>query len=144
MSRSRGGGGARFARGGAVHPFRSGLSAAITGGEENQANGMFAFVGTGCGNSAGNGPVDADCDTTFGFQSVTGGIFNLASGDRSSITAGYLNTASGGDASVTAGNENRLSRHRCGQCHGEWSSCGSWRVIGPQVSMTSASAALAE
>src|SRR5665213_4321964 len=20
-----------------------------------------------------------------------------------------------------------LSRHRCGRCHGEWSSCGSWR-----------------
>ena len=38
----------------------------------------------------------------------------------------------------------RLSRHRCGQCHGEWCSCGRWRVIGPQVSITSASAALAE
>jgi transposase len=37
-----------------------------------------------------------------------------------------------------------LSRHRCGQCHGEWSSCGRWSVIGPQVSITSASAAFAE
>jgi hypothetical protein len=37
-----------------------------------------------------------------------------------------------------------LSRHRCGQCHGEWCSCGRWRVIGPQVSITSACAALAE
>jgi len=37
-----------------------------------------------------------------------------------------------------------LSRHRCGQSHGD---CGSWgrrRVIGPQVSSTSARAALAE
>ncbi len=39
-----------------------------------------------------------------------------------------------------------LSRHRCGQCHGEvavagW--CGRRSVIGPQVSMTRARAALA-
>ena len=40
-----------------------------------------------------------------------------------------------------------LSRHRCGQCHpipSACSSCGRWRVIGPQVSRTRASAALAE
>jgi len=40
--------------------------------------------------------------------------------------------------------DNWLSRHRCGQSHGD---CGSWgrrRVIGPQVSSTSARAALAE
>jgi hypothetical protein len=37
-----------------------------------------------------------------------------------------------------------LSRHRCGQDHGEYSSCGRRSVIGPQVSMASASAALAE
>ena len=39
--------------------------------------------------------------------------------------------------------KNRLSRHRCGQSHGDWSSWGRWRVIGPQVSSTSASAAFA-
>jgi hypothetical protein len=40
-----------------------------------------------------------------------------------------------------------LSRHRCGQSwrrRGARSSCGGWRVIGPQLSITRASAASAE
>ena len=40
----------------------------------------------------------------------------------------------------------RLSRHECGQCHASpsaCSSCGRWRVMGPQVRRMSASAALA-
>ena len=40
--------------------------------------------------------------------------------------------------------QKRLSRHRCGQGHGEYNSCGRRTVIGPQVSITSASAAWAE
>ena len=50
-------------------------------------------------------------------------------------------------AYVTASELLRLSRYRCGQCYASLracSSCGRWSVMGPQVSSTSASAALAE
>lgn len=86
----------------------SGNLASVTGGEGNLAKQTSSSIGGGCDNVAGTGLSVISCPGS-GFESISGGFQNQASGLFGTVSGGAHNTASGSGASVAGGGFNTAS-----------------------------------
>ena len=81
----------------------SGNLAVVAGGYYNTASALGASVTGGQANVAGPGAPPAKVVPSSAVPSVTGGMYNMATGTAAAVTGGGWNTASGVGASVTGG-----------------------------------------
>ncbi len=85
------------------------LGSSVSAGEFNLASDQFSSITGGCDGLTGSGTAPANFCGSSGFESISGGSENNASGVLSSISGGDENTASSGQASISGGTHNTAS-----------------------------------